>query len=66
MLEQEGFETLQQMRTLTPSPKIIALSGGGQTGRLEFLQVTDLDDRTGQRYSFRQLLEALVSGKLRW
>jgi CheY-like chemotaxis protein len=40
MLEQEGFETLQQMRTLTPSPKIIALSGGGQTGRLEFLQVT--------------------------
>jgi CheY-like chemotaxis protein len=40
MLEQEGFETLQQLRTLTPSPKIIALSGGGQTGRLAFLQVT--------------------------
>jgi len=40
MLEQEGCETLQQLRTLTPSPKIIALSGGGQTGRLEFLQVT--------------------------
>jgi CheY-like chemotaxis protein len=40
MLEQEGCETLQQLRTLTPSPKIIALSGGGQTGRLEFLQIT--------------------------
>ena len=40
MLEQEGCETLQQLRTFTPSPKIIALSGGGQTGRLEFLQVT--------------------------
>jgi CheY-like chemotaxis protein len=40
MLEQEGFETLQQLRALTPSPKIIALSGGGQAGRLAFLQVT--------------------------
>jgi two-component system, chemotaxis family, chemotaxis protein CheY len=39
MLEQEGFETLQKLRTLTPAPKIIALSGGGQTGRLEFLHV---------------------------
>jgi len=40
MLEQESFETLQQLRPLTPSPKIIALAGGGQTGRLELLQVT--------------------------
>ena len=39
LLEQESFETLQQLRILTPSPKIIALSGGGQTGRLKFLQV---------------------------
>ena len=39
MLDQESFETLQQLRILTPSPKIIALSGGSQTGRLEFLQV---------------------------
>jgi CheY-like chemotaxis protein len=39
ILEQESFETLQQLRLLTPSPKIIALSGGGQTGRWEFLQV---------------------------
>ena len=37
MLEQESFEALQQL------PKIIALSGGGQTGRLEFLQVTTGD-----------------------
>jgi hypothetical protein len=39
LLEQESFETLQQLQILTPSPKIIALSGGGQTGRLKFLQV---------------------------
>jgi CheY-like chemotaxis protein len=43
MLEQEGFETLQQLRTFTPSAKIITLSGGGQTGRLEFLQVATGD-----------------------
>ena len=39
MLEQEGFETLQKLWTLTPAPKLIAFSGGGQTGQLEFLQV---------------------------
>jgi hypothetical protein len=29
LLEQESFEMLQQLQVLTPSPKIIALSGGG-------------------------------------
>jgi len=37
MPEQEGLETIQQLRTLTPPPKIIAISGGGHTGRLQFL-----------------------------
>ena len=39
LLEQESFETLQQLQDLTPSPKIIALLGGDQTGRLKFLPV---------------------------
>ena len=39
MPEQEGLETIQQLQTLQPIPKIIAMSGGGQTGRLDFLQV---------------------------
>jgi hypothetical protein len=29
LLEQESFEMLQQLQVLTPSPKIIALSGEG-------------------------------------
>ena len=28
MPEQEGLETIQQLRTMTPAPKIIAISGG--------------------------------------
>ena len=35
MPEQEGLETIQQLRTMTPAPKIIAISGGiHRTARL--------------------------------
>ena len=38
MPEQEGLETIQQLRTMTPAPKIIAISGGGYTGRRDCLR----------------------------
>jgi DNA-binding response OmpR family regulator len=38
MPEQEGMETIQAMRRVHPQVKIIAISGGGQTGRLDFLE----------------------------
>ena len=39
MPEQEGMETIQQLRAMDPPPNIIALSGGGQTLRMDFLQL---------------------------
>jgi len=43
--------TIRQLRTMQPIPKIIAMSGGGQTGRLDFLQVATVlgADRTFQK-----------------
>ena len=40
MPEQEGLETIQQLRTMTPAPKSIAISGGGYTGRRDCLRAT--------------------------
>jgi CheY-like chemotaxis protein len=40
LLEQDGGKTLQQLQTTTPTPTIIAIASGGQTGRRELLQVT--------------------------
>jgi DNA-binding response OmpR family regulator len=37
MPEQEGLETIQELRRQSPSPKIIAMSGGGSLGALEYL-----------------------------
>ena len=37
MPEQEGLETIQELRQQSPRPKIIAMSGGGQLGTLEYL-----------------------------
>ena len=37
MPEQEGLETIQALRQQSPRPKIIAMSGGGQLGTLEYL-----------------------------
>jgi DNA-binding response OmpR family regulator len=37
MPEQEGLETIQELRRQSPSPKIIAMSGGGSLGTLEYL-----------------------------
>jgi len=37
--EQEGMETIQQLLAMDPPPKIIAISGRGQTLRMDSLQL---------------------------
>ena len=37
MPEREGLETITALRQINPQVKIIAISGGGATGRLNFL-----------------------------
>jgi CheY-like chemotaxis protein len=51
MPEQEGLETIQHLRAMDPPPKIIAMSGGGATGQLNFLQAATAfgADRTFQK-----------------
>ena len=39
MPDQEGIETIQQMLKFRPAQKIIAMSGGGRTKTVEFLQI---------------------------
>ena len=48
MPHQEGVETIQELRTMKHPRKIIAISGGGQTGRMDFLRLAALlgADRT--------------------
>jgi DNA-binding response OmpR family regulator len=41
MPDQEGFETIKQIRALRPDQKIIAISGGGRTGSVELLQIAE-------------------------
>ncbi len=36
---QEGIETIRRVRALRPGLRILAVSGGGTLGRLEYLQV---------------------------
>jgi CheY-like chemotaxis protein len=39
MPEKEGLETIIDLRREFPAVKIIAISGGGRTGNLNFLEV---------------------------
>lgn len=39
MPDQEGVETIQLIRKIRPDQKIIAMSGGGRTKTMEFLQI---------------------------
>src|SRR5262245_28480932 len=39
MPEQEGLETIRTLRRVAPAVKIIAISGGEQTGGMDFLRV---------------------------
>ena len=39
MPEQEGIQTITQIRGLAPDAKIIAISGGGRIGNTDFLKI---------------------------
>jgi CheY-like chemotaxis protein len=39
MPDQDGLETIQELRRLAPEAKIIAISGGGQSGLLDLLPI---------------------------
>lgn len=62
MPEHEGLETICSLRQLNPQIKIIAITGGGQTGRLDFLQAAAFlgAQRTLQKPFNRQTLLAAV------
>ena len=42
MPEQDGLETIRALRQMNPQVKIIAISGGGRTGRLNFLPLAGM------------------------
>jgi CheY-like chemotaxis protein len=59
---QEGMETISALRQINPQVKIIAMSGGGQTGRMDFLQIASVlgAERTLQKpFRMQTLLEAV-------
>jgi CheY-like chemotaxis protein len=39
MLEQEGIQTITEIRGLSPETQIIAISGGGRIGNTDFLRI---------------------------
>ncbi|HEY7491705.1 MAG TPA: response regulator [Candidatus Tectomicrobia bacterium] len=62
MPRQEGVETITALRQKNPAVKIIAISGGGQTGRMDFLYVaTVMGAQRTLRKPFRrqELLDAV-------
>ena len=62
MPDQDGLETIQELRRLTPAAKIIAISGGGQSGLLDLLPIAE---KLGAQWTLRkplrrqELLEAI-------
>lgn len=41
MPDQEGLETIQELKRACPAVKIVAMSGGGRTGTLNFLSIAE-------------------------
>lgn len=51
---QDGLETIMALQKEFPDVKIIAISGGGETGRMDFLYVAE---RLGAQYTFHKPFE---------
>ena len=62
MPEREGLETITALRRINPQVKIIAITGGGQTGQLDFLRAAAVlgAQRTLHKPFNRQTLLAAV------
>src|SRR5262245_31026386 len=41
MPEKEGIETIKELREVNPKVKIVAISGGGRTGNMDFLKIAE-------------------------
>jgi DNA-binding response OmpR family regulator len=63
MPDKEGLETIQELRQSAPQVKIIAISGGGEKGNLNFLRIAEKlgAQRTMQKpFSRQTLLDAVA------
>jgi len=56
MPDQDGLETILELRRLAPEAKIIAISGGGQSGLLDLLPVAA---KLGAQWTFWKPLRRL-------
>jgi CheY-like chemotaxis protein len=59
MPEQEGLETIEALRRQSPCPKIIAMSGGGRLGTLEYLPAAEqfgADRAIGKPFDYETML----------
>jgi CheY-like chemotaxis protein len=64
MPEKEGLETIREIMMANPETKIIAISGGGLKGDLDFLEIAKLFGAKvtlSKPFTKRQLLSALES-----
>ncbi len=62
MPEQEGLETIRELRRDFPTTKIIAMSGGGQIGNFNFLTIAERlgAQRVLQKpFGLREMLDAV-------
>lgn len=62
MPDQEGLETIRELRRNFPEVKIIAISGGGYLGTLNFLDVAvrfGAQSTLQKPFSLRQILETI-------
>jgi CheY-like chemotaxis protein len=62
MPNKEGLETIIEMRREHPGIKIIAMSGGGRTGNLEFLDAAEMmgaHKTLGKPFSRQEMSEAI-------
>ena len=62
MPEQEGIQTIQQLRKDDPAIKILAISGGGRLVNIDFLQLAaslGADDVLAKPFETRELLTAV-------